>query len=698
MLKLNANKALLVIPVLLFVLSAMLVSAAGPFYLRGKVDPAYMELMNSVSALTFHVPANTVHPGTTLHVLGAIVILFKWLFGTLVTGPWQPLDTAVLRDPESFLHAINVVLNILVGISVYYAAREIYRRSGSLLAALVLQGSVFLFPQTLFALFLVSPEPLLIACVFALTIPLTRYLCADEAARAVDSGKTARWACFLFGLGVVTKANLLPFASVLSLFKGYKQKLWFALSGMAAALLFLSPSLPRASQKVHNWFAPYSFHGEGPTDLPAADVLRDNVRTLYAYDPALFFLFFAYVVVLALTYFGKRDMGMGKPAGSRVQAVLLWGCVGILLHAVLTLLHFRPHYMVPSLVFVCFLNAVLVARYRFSRLRRLAQLGVLLLGSVAIYAGLVHSLEAVNMWSAGTRKDRQDMNVLSAQLNAMAGCLQVGYYTTSLPLYALYWGNTQAGGHHAEVLTELYPGVLAYDYMAGRFYSFNREDKSKDVIDALRKGRCVVAEGTAMAGGEMHLPDALRWDQVMVRGDEAIYSLTLETDSGVPAPATARFLRTDSTTKGSWKGTYGSQGLAIASETPMWPHYARVVWSNPNFGIWAASTNDERALQQSTATARAAAHWYGFTSISVEIDLRDGKTHQVALYAVDWDSDARVQEIEVLDSATAKVLDARSLADFKGGQYLVWSIAGRVIIRATRVGGANAVISGVFLD
>ena len=58
----------------------------------------------------------------------------------------------------------------------------------------------------------------------------------------------------------------------------------------------------------------------------------------------------------------------------------------------------------------------------------------------------------------------------------------------------------------------------------------------------------------------------------------------------------------------------------------------------------------------------------------------------------------RVERIEVLDATTGVVLDTRTGANFGGGQYWVWDIAGRVRFRITNTGPGNAVLSGVFID
>jgi len=107
-------------------------------------------------------------------------------------------------------------------------------------------------------------------------------------------------------------------------------------------------------------------------------------------------------------------------------------------------------------------------------------------------------------------------------------------------------------------------------------------------------------------------------------------------------------------------------------------------------------------MQRIGSTARVAACWYGpatvGSSFTVSVKIADGKSHKVSIYALDWDSSVRVQQVQVLDTATGTVLDNRTLSSFNGGEYLAWDIAGNVTIRFTKVAGANAVMDGLFFD
>jgi hypothetical protein len=107
-----------------------------------------------------------------------------------------------------------------------------------------------------------------------------------------------------------------------------------------------------------------------------------------------------------------------------------------------------------------------------------------------------------------------------------------------------------------------------------------------------------------------------------------------------------------------------------------------------------ASSGDSRAPQLPTGTGRIAACWFG-QLFTIDLNFTDSATHQFAMHVLDWDSTARVQQVDVLDPS-GTVLDTRQVGSFNGGAYLVWNMSGHVIVRITRLAGANGVVSGLF--
>ena len=156
----------------------------------------------------------------------------------------------------------------------------------------------------------------------------------------------------------------------------------------------------------------------------------------------------------------------------------------------------------------------------------------------------------------------------------------------------------------------------------------------------------------------------------------------------------ANFAGTDTSTQGNWEGVYGGDGYAIADGAQSIPSYATFTPQNGQLYEWASNTTDVRALE--SGSGRVAATWFNAPTFDFDVNLSDGATHRVAVYALDWDGLGRAETIQIVNAATSAVLDTRTISGFANGMYVYWNIAGHVHINVTVSGGPNAVISGVF--
>ena len=68
------------------------------------------------------------------------------------------------------------------------------------------------------------------------------------------------------------------------------------------------------------------------------------------------------------------------------------------------------------------------------------------------------------------------------------------------------------------------------------------------------------------------------------------------------------------------------------------------------------------------------------------------------LYFVDWDSTSRSETVTISNASTGAVLDTETVSAFHSGVYLDYAVSGNINITLTHVAGANAVLSGLFLD
>lgn len=177
---------------------------------------------------------------------------------------------------------------------------------------------------------------------------------------------------------------------------------------------------------------------------------------------------------------------------------------------------------------------------------------------------------------------------------------------------------------------------------------------------------------------------------------ESLFPQTLG-EPQVSSESGCAYLTTDTTTQGSWKGVYGKDGYNLFTDAVSHPAYAKVSPAG-HFGHRWGVTKDVRGLQMQTGDDRIAACWGTNGSMTIDVDLTDGRWHQVGLYALDWDNGGRKVRVEVLNATGKEVLDTREIANYANGTYLVWNLQGHTKLRVTKLGGVNGIVSGLFFD
>ncbi|MFN7140177.1 MAG: chitobiase/beta-hexosaminidase C-terminal domain-containing protein, partial [Limisphaerales bacterium] len=158
-----------------------------------------------------------------------------------------------------------------------------------------------------------------------------------------------------------------------------------------------------------------------------------------------------------------------------------------------------------------------------------------------------------------------------------------------------------------------------------------------------------------------------------------------------PIGTRAKFIRADTTTRGTWKGVYGSEGYTIVGNAMKIPTYTQAYPFGKTDWIWQFSTTNINGLQKETGSDRILAVWTAPSSFTVEINIRDNQRHRLSLYFCDWDNRGRTQDVEIIDVQTGKVLNKQSLSSFSNGRYLTWEVSGNIRVRVTRTGPSNAV-------
>jgi hypothetical protein len=156
--------------------------------------------------------------------------------------------------------------------------------------------------------------------------------------------------------------------------------------------------------------------------------------------------------------------------------------------------------------------------------------------------------------------------------------------------------------------------------------------------------------------------------------------------------------------QGNWVGTYGHVGYSLggwngSSDLSYLPNASLGLTQGTRCACWGSSTADIRALQSPDATTRVAAVWYDPNQLQLSLNFSAGYQGNLELYAVDWDSTGRRETVTVNDGSGPQTVALSN--SFNQGAWMVFPVnvaaGGSVTITAAHLGGANAVISGVFL-
>ncbi len=166
-----------------------------------------------------------------------------------------------------------------------------------------------------------------------------------------------------------------------------------------------------------------------------------------------------------------------------------------------------------------------------------------------------------------------------------------------------------------------------------------------------------------------------------------------------PLPtALASYLGADTTTSGSWRGTYGTEGGLTTPWNLVPPSYVKISAYLNYPLLWNDPTADPRALQKPSGGDRFAGAWNSTNFINFYLQFRDSLTHEVAFYFVDYDRDGRQQKLEIFDQGTGNLLHSTVISEFGNGVYHRYNLSGNIRLTLTRIAGPTCVMSGIFFD
>lgn len=489
--------ALFIIPFIVMGLSIKLKSATGPYWLGVNSDPSYIYLMNSLYIVDHITPIFTDHPGTTLQILGAVVI--KALHLNAGTGE---IAGHVFDNPEYYLNAIHVVLLSIYFISLTGVAYYAFRKTKDILFALLLQtpsflyltlksygGSHYVLPiiaNINAGTLLLTIGNLYVMCLLKLYFDMTK---RDHIISSVLLGVVC-------ALGIATKIPFLPlFLAPLILLPRYIPKVTFIFTLIFSWIMATLPILPRYGymyELVKRSITRIGHLGYGEKGLIDLTNLIGALKGLAReYVLLSFVVGVCLIFILSRVLFHFKSL-QDKNNPSRKGIIFLATMVFVVIaQFFMVAKQPAPHYMVPS---VALLGILLGFFYQaIPSKARIKNIGVLFflfffMGFRTIFAMQYHGKlyernHAIYDFSKEVHEKYQD-------------CIIVGYYRSSSPQIAMDFGD-DCGGYKAygKDLQEKYPEVFFYNKWSRVFHRFS----DHTYIQTLMKmNKCVLLYGPAI--------------------------------------------------------------------------------------------------------------------------------------------------------------------------------------------------------
>ena len=435
-------------------------------------DPDYGYLLNSLLILEGRAPVHVDHPGTTVQILGALVIRVAYLF----QNSTYDLVDSVLLYPYFYLYWISTALVVVLALSVLYFGRNLSRSGHPWWIVLASQSAPLLLPPSWIYLTRVCPEILTVAfaiLVAALVIPFDRQPWRFRKTVLVG---------IALGAGIASKINFLPLVALLILSRS-PRNIFIGFGACLASFAFFTFPIWSEYQRLLGWLTGIFFHSRNyglgaPGIIPTGETIHRNFFFLWDNIRAYFFLLL--LIPLALI----------NSVLERKRPFDLWPYLVttliLLVQFLMVLKQVAERYLLPTVaIWAVLISQVLHLPNKVTT--RAIALGIaLVIVSAALQEGFSKWWQIASSYPYAEISARE----LNDKAATISGCGTIYAPVVSAIEFPLYSGDLATNGYFTPRLQRLYPDTIFYDIYPGQFRSFAQPLKLEEVKSIVAKKKC----------------------------------------------------------------------------------------------------------------------------------------------------------------------------------------------------------------
>ncbi len=436
------------------------------------IDPDYAYFISglNISEGIFKI-THIDHPGTPLQYLIAIVIRLIYLFRT---NPNLAED--VLANSDLYLTVVNITITLLVALSLFIAGKYVFKKTNSVLYALLIQTVPFVTYIWYEIIGRITPELLMPIPIVALIVLMIYHVYSDK---EKFSGSQLVIMSLIIAFGLSVKITLIPLLIIpLVIVKTWKSKLIVA---VLTLLFFLVIAFPATLQieRFWNWIKNLFLHsgnyGSGEKNVIDLNLFKENFNRIFNLQKSFFYL----VILLFLTSSAAviRFRKHLKTTLTKKIRVTLGILAVIMLQVLMVAKHYSPHYFIPAVMFsplLIFLIIEFIKEFNSSKIMKVVLLSLL---AVYLFWNIKQQVTAIRYNSGAFQQQIEARKLTRSIANTFEDesikIIVSQDYGSPFVEYALHfstvWSASSARERYRNILGELFPNTYLYTTWDGKF-------------------------------------------------------------------------------------------------------------------------------------------------------------------------------------------------------------------------------------